>query len=307
VLRDAIANTPQPGVATMQFIPLNEAEWLAIIAQRDAATAALVPDMIEQFAVSVEKDEIEGVKVHHVIPAEVDPKHEDHLFIYVHGGAFILNSGEASLPEAILIAGRARIPVLSIDYRMAPKHPYPAALDDVMAVYKYLLSQRPAPSMVMGGSSAGGNLTLALVQQLILQGLDVPGALYAGTPGAELSKAGDSFYTNDGVDRNLVTYDGLTEAAIRLYAGDYDLNDPLISPVYGDFNGFPPTLLVTGTRDLMLSATARAHIKLRQAGAVADILVYEGVSHADYAFEAASPESLHAYAELNAFLLQHLR
>ena len=111
---------------------------------------------------------------------------------------------------------------------------------------------------------------------------------------------------NDGVDRLLVTYDGLVEAAVRLYANGRDLKDPLVSPLYGDFHGFPPTLLVTGTRDLLLSATARAHIKLRQAGVVADILVYEGMSNGDYGVEAASPESLHAYAELNAFLLQHL-
>ena len=147
---------------------------------------------------------------------------------------------------------------------------------------------------------------MGMVQFLVELGVDVPGALYLGTPGADMSKTGDSYYMNDGVDRLLVTYDGLVEAAVRLYANGRDLKDPLVSPLYGDFHGFPPTLLVTGTRDLLLSATARAHIKLRQAGVVADILVYEGMSHGDYGVEAASPESLHAYAELNAFLLQHL-
>ena len=92
-----------------------------------------------------------------------------------------------------------------------------------------------------------------------------------------------------------------------MYAGDLDLKDPRVSPVYGDFAGFPPTFLVTGTRDLFLSNTVRTHIKLRQAGVVAEVLVYEGVSHGDYAALADSPESVHAYAELNAFLLQHLQ
>jgi SAM-dependent methyltransferase len=86
-----------------------------------------------------------------------------------------------------------------------------------------------------------------------------------------------------------------------------DLKDPLVSPHYGDVDGFPPTLLVTGTRDLLLSNTARTHIKLRKAGVLADILVYDGTSHGDYIFVMDSPESLHAYAELNAFLLQHLQ
>ena len=190
---------------------------------------------------------------------------------------------------------------------MAPKHPYPAALEDVTTVYQHLLQQWPAASLAVGGSSAGGNLTIALVQQLVSQGLAVPGAIYLGTPGAELSKVGDSFYTNHGVDRNLVAFDGLTEAAIQLYAGNLALDDPRISPVYGDFAGFPPAFLVTGTRDLMLSATARTHIKLRMAGAIADILVFEGVSHADYGTEAASPESILTYGELGTFLLKHLK
>ncbi len=308
VMREAIANTPQPDIeALQQIFSQNEAEWLALIRERDAMNAALVPEMIEQFSVSVKNDEIEGVKVHHVIPADVNPRHEDHLFIYVHGGAYILNRGEASLPEAILIASRAKVRLLSIDYRMPPQHPFPAGHDDVMTVYQHLLRDRPAKSMALGGTSAGGGLILATVQKFIKLDLDLPGALLAGTPWTDLTKTGDSYYTNVGIDRLLVTYDGLLEGAARLYAGDYDLQDPRISPIYGDFHGFPPTFLLTGTRDLFLSNTARTHIKLRQAGAVADLLVYEGVSHGDYSVEAASPESLHAYTEMNAFLLQHLQ
>jgi acetyl esterase/lipase len=148
---------------------------------------------------------------------------------------------------------------------------------------------------------------MATVQHLIGLGLDVPGALYLGTPGTDMSKTGDSWYTNDGLDRILVTYEGFVEACARLYADGRDLKDPLVSPHYGPVDGFPPTMLVTGTRDLLLSNTARAHIKLRQAGVVADILVYDGTAHGDYIAVMNSPESLHAYAELDAFLLRHLQ
>ena len=117
----------------------------------------------------------------------------------------------------------------------------------------------------------------------------------------------DSYYTNEGIDRLLVSYDGMLASAARLYAGAHDLTDPLISPIYGDFTSFPSTFLVTGTRDLFLSNTVRAHTKLRAAGVTADLLVFEGVSHGDYAFEATSPESSLAYSELDTFLLQHLR
>ena len=307
VLRNSIMNTPVPDPAPRLLLPKDEAEWIALIAKMEEEKTAMVPVIAERLAVSIEHSEIEGVKVQSVTPAKVDPSHEDHLFVYVHGGAYILNRGDAGLMEAMLIASRANIRVLSIDYRMPPEHPFPAGLDDVVRVYQHLLGQRPARSMALGGTSAGGGCILAAVHRLIQLGVDVPAALYAGTPWTDLTKTGDSYFTNEGIDRLLITYDGLLEAAAAMYAGKHDMKDPLISPIYGEFEGFPPTFLITGTRDLFLSNTARTHVKLRAAGAISDILVFEGVSHGDYAFEAESPESQLAYAELKAFLSQHLQ
>jgi monoterpene epsilon-lactone hydrolase len=306
-MRAAIAETPQPDPATMQIEPQSEEEWLAVIAKMDAGKVEVVHALQEQLSVSIEQDTIEGVSVYNVTPTEIDPKHEDHLFVYVHGGAFVLNAGEAGLTEPIVIAHRAKMRVLAIDYRMPPKHSFPAGRDDAVTVLQHLMKDRPAKSIAFGGTSGGGNLAMATVQHLIGLGLDVPGALYLGTPGTDMSKTGDSWYTNDGLDRILVAYDGLLEACARLYANGRDLKDPLVSPHYGDFDGFPPTFLVTGTRDMLLSNTARAHIKLRQAGVVADILVYDGTAHGEYIAVMDSPESEHAYAELNAFLLQYLQ
>jgi len=308
VLYDSISNTPTPDSAeNLKLVPKSEAEWLAVIAQMDEGKADMARDIIEKISVSVEHDTIEGVNVYHVTPAEIDPGLEDKLFVHTHGGAFVLNGGEAGTIEAMIIAHLAKVRVLSVDYRMPPLHPAPTARDDVMTVYQHLLKQRPAKKIALGGSSGGANLTMGMVQHLIELGVDVPGALFLGTPGADMSKTGDSYYINDGIDRNLVTYDGFIEASVRLYADGRDLKHPLVSPLYGDFHGFPPTFLITGTRDLLLSATVRTHIKLRQTGVVADILVYEGVAHADYMAELAAPETQHAFAELNAFLLQHLQ
>jgi acetyl esterase/lipase len=310
VLRDAIGSNPELVLErqkAMGIVPQNDAEWMALIAVDDKAKATEVQAAIDQAAVSVERDEIEGVTVYHVIPDEIDPRHEDHLFVHVHGGAYVLNGGVACVGEALVIALGTKMRALSINYRMAPQHPYPAAVDDVVTVYRHLLTQRPARSMAMGGSSAGGGITLSAAQQLIELDVDVPGAMFIGTPGSDLSGTGDTFHTNQGVDRNIPTYDGIIEAMVRLYAGDLDLKDPRISPIYGEFHGFPPTLLVTGTRDLFMSNTVRTHTKLRQAGAVADILVFEGVSHADYLIEMASPESQLFLAELNRFFAQYLR
>ena len=306
-LRESIAApVPVPVSADGGGLPETDDEWAAFAAAADAAAGQGVDAAAEQLGLTLERGEVEGVAVHRVTPNDVDPAHADHLFLYVHGGGYVFGGGDASVQEALFIASRARIPVLSIDYRMPPAHPFPAAVEDVVTVYRHVLAQRPARSLALGGTSAGGGLTLAAVHRFLALGLDVPGALYAGTPWADLTKTSDTLFTNEAVDRVLLTYDGLLRAAAELYADGHDLKDPLISPVYGDFAGFPPTYLVTGTRDMLLSDTARTHRKLRAAGAVADLNVYEGVSHADYLLVPDSPESQEVYAELNAFLLRHM-
>jgi len=308
VLRDAVAaSSPLERRQELQVVPQNEAEWLAFVAAVDGQGAAEVRSAVDRLPVAVVREQIEGVDVYHVTPDEIDPVHEDHLFVHVHGGAYVLGGGEACTSEALLIALGTRMAAVSIDYRMAPRHPYPAAVDDVVAVYRHLLTQRSARSMAMGGSSAGGGITMASVQRLIELGTDTPGALFLGTPGSDLTGTGDTFHTNEDVDRNIPVYEGFIEAAVKLYAGGLDLTDPRISPIYGDVDGFPPTLLVSGTRDAFLSNTVRTHIKLREAGGVADLLVYEGMSHGDYLHEYTSPETRHWATELSGFLAQHLR
>ena len=113
-------------------------------------------------------------------------------------------------------------------------------------------------------------------------------------------------WSNEGVDRILLTYNGMLKACAELYAGGVDLTDPLLSPVYGEFADFPPTYIVTGTRDMFLSDSARVHRKLRVAGVEASLNVYEGVSHAEYAALVGAPEWQQVYGEMKAFLEQHL-
>ena len=296
-LRAALAAIPAPNVATsQQQVPQNEEQWLAM--EQGSSNADL--EQMAGLGLSIEQDEIEGVAVYRVMPNKVDPAHTGHLFLHVHGG------GDAAATEAALVAARAGIPALSVDYRMPPKHPFPAAVDDVVKVYRHLLESRSAKSIAIGGTSTGGGLSLASVHRFRALGLETPGAIYAGTPWADLTKTGDSLFTNEGLDRILVTYDGLLGAAAQLYADGHDLKDPLISPVYGDFEGFPPTYLITGTRDMFLSDTARTHRKMRAAGVDADLHVYEGVAHADYLILTESPESKDVFREVGAFFKKHL-
>jgi len=119
---------------------------------------------------------------------------------------------------------------------------------------------------------------LAVILRAKEQGVALPGAISAGTPMSDATKTGDSFYTNELVDNVLVSRDGFCDAATVVYANGHDLRDPLISPVYGDMHGFPPAILTTGTRDLLLSNTVRVHRALRAAGVEAQLEVYEGQS-----------------------------
>ena len=163
------------------------------------------------------------------------------------------------------MAGIGKCRVVYADYRMAPDFPYPAAIDDAMAVYRELLKRRPAESIGVFGTSTGGAMTLILALRAKDEGLPLPAALAAGTPWAQINEVGDSYVTNEGVDNVLVSYHGWLEGAARLYAAGHDMEDPYLSPVNGDVRGFPPTLLTSGTRDLFLSNTVRMHLKLRQA------------------------------------------
>jgi acetyl esterase/lipase len=138
------------------------------------------------------------------------------------------------------------------------------------------------------------------------QGVALPGAISAGTPMSDATKTGDSFYTNELVDNVLVSRDGFCDAATVVYADGHDLKDPLISPVYGDMQGFPPAILTTGTRDLLLSNTVRVHRALRAAGVEAELEVYEGQSHAQYLFDDSLPETAVAFGEIAEFFDKHL-
>ncbi|MGI9578134.1 MAG: alpha/beta hydrolase fold domain-containing protein, partial [Microthrixaceae bacterium] len=125
-----------------------------------------------------------------------------------------------------------------IDYRMAPDHPLPTPADDVTAVYRQIVSEQPAASTALGGSSAGGNLCTIAVQRALDEGMEVPGALYLGTPGNDMSEFGDTLYTNRGVDRVLPRHEDFLNA-VRFHADGRELTDPLVSPIYGSFEGFP--------------------------------------------------------------------
>ncbi len=298
----AILNAPVDFDARLA-VPQTEAEWRAVIAARDAAVAQQVDAALAAAPVTVEETEMAGVTVRIVTPEGMTPEKTGKVLINVHGGAYVLFAGTAGLGEALRLALQGGYRVIAVDYRMPPDHPFPAAVDDTVAVYREALKTYGAGDMAIFGTSAGGGLAAAAALAIRDAGLPMPAAVAMNTPWSDLTMTGDSYATLEGLDPVLVTYAGFLGASAELYAGTEEMTAPLLSPVYADYGpGFPPAFLLTGTRDLFLSNTVRHHRALRRAGIEAELHVFEGMWHA---FNGV-PETDEAIAEMVRFFDDHL-
>ncbi len=298
-----IAAPPNP---TAHEDPKSVAQWQALIDAYDAEGDKGARALWAALKLTVTPVTIAGVKCYRLVPSDVPPENEARTFVHVHGGAYVFFGGDAATGEAAMIAHATKTPVISIDYRMPPDHPFPTALEDTLAVWRSVMSGRDPAKSALFGSSAGGGLTMATVLKLKEARDPMPSVLFLGTPWADLTKTGDTYFANDTVDNTLVSYEGLLQAAAKLYAGDHALTQPLLSPLYGDLAGFPPSILLSGTRDLLLSLTVRTHRALRQAGVEAELHVFEGMSHAQYLTSYPAPEAIEAIGEVAAFFERHL-
>jgi len=286
--------------------PTTPEGWTELVKQLETATIPSVAPMAERLHVKIEPGTIDGVKVYTLTPDSIPEGNRNRLGVHVHGGCYVLNQHLAALPEAILVAGFAHMKVIAVDYRMPPDAYFPAALDDAMTVYKSVLKTTEPKNVGIIGTSAGGALTLEMMLRAKSESLPMPGAIAPGTPMSDVTKQGDTFVTNGMVDNVLVSADGFCDAATRFYANGHDFKDPLLSPVYGDMSNFPPTILTSGTRDLLLSNTVRVNQKLRQAGVETRLQVFEAQSHAQFYRDDRIPEVQDAMKEIAGFFDQHL-
>ena len=220
-----------------------------------------------------------GVPVRIVMPPEIAPGMADRVLLNLHGGGFRVDSG--SLTESIPLAHLTGIRVVSALYRMAPEHPFPAAVDDALAVYKELLKTYKPGHIGIYGTSAGAILTAELTSRIKQAGLPMPAATGIFSGMGDFSRAGDSaaMYSLNGLSGHL---DPPKQGAAA--AGDYahgsDLRDPVLSPLFADLSGFPPTLFITSGRDLLLSGTTILHRAYLRAGVDAQLVVFEALPHA---------------------------
>ena len=285
-------------------IPKTPEEWVAAAGRGGGAPGGMGGGnqaLLDRFGVKSEPIVVNGVNAYMLTPNVIPPENKNRLLLHVHGGCYVMSGGGPA--EGIYMAGFGHYKVLSVDYRRPPAAFYPAALDDVVSAWKGAVKMADPKNMGIIGLSAGGSLTLSAVLRIKQEGLPLPAAIAPGTPMADLTGKGDSLNTNFMVDNVLVGV-GRCDAMAEFYAHGHDLKDPMLSPIYGDMHGFPPAILTTGTRDLLLSSTVRVHRKLREAGVEAELQVYEGQSHAQY--NSDSPEGKEAYEEIARFFDKHL-
>jgi acetyl esterase/lipase len=233
----------------------------------------------KRFPVKITETTTAGVRTDIITPLETPEANEHKVLINLHGGGFITDSG--SLIEGIPIANLAKIKVVSVYYRLAPENPFPAAVDDVIAVYKELLKTYKPRDIGIYGTSAGAILTGEVAVKLKQLALPVPAALGIFSGLADFSRPSDSqqLFALNGFSGNL-SPQSPDRPHDSSYVGKTDPKDPVLSPLFADLHGFPPTLLVTSTRDLLLSNTSIFHRSLLRSGVEAKLVVFEALPHA---------------------------
>lgn len=259
------------------------------------------------YPVNVSEDKIAGVPVRVITPPVISETRRDRVLINVHGGGF--NSDSGSLTETIPIASLTKTKVIAVLYRLAPEHPFPAAVDDTVAVYRSLLNTYEPQNIALYGTSAGAVLTAEVAARLRQLRLPLPGALGIFSGFGDFSKTGDSraIFALNGFSGPLRPPSQVlrSESMEAAYATSTPRNDPVLSPIYSDLHGFPPTLFITSTRDLLLSGTAILHRAFLRAGVEAELVVFEALPHAFWN-DVQLPESREANEQMATFFDRHL-
>ena len=255
------------------------------------------------YPANVAEDTIAGVPVRIITPLTISPAKRDRVLINLHGGGF--NSDSGSLTETIPIANLTGTRVVAVLYRLAPEHPFPAGLDDAIAVYKELLKTYKPSHIGIYGTSAGAILTAEVTVKLKQLHLPLPAATGIFSGMGDFSEKGDSLslYALNGFSGHLDPPE--PTASLPEYIASTDPKDPVLSPVYADLKGLPPTLFITSGRDLLLSGTTILHRAYLRAGVDAHLVVFEALTHAFWN-NPALPESKEADQIMATFLDTHL-
>jgi acetyl esterase/lipase len=250
----------------------------------------------------VTEERIAGIPSRWITPANAQPRR---TILYLHGGGWVY--GLLPFYNVFIgwIAQAAQARALAIDYRLAPEYPFPAAVEDCLAAYRFLLEQGVAlEDLIILGDSAGGNLALATMLAARQAELPLPAGAVLMSPATDLAGRGASYEKNGGKDALLPA--SFVKFAKEAYLAGHDPRDPLISPVYGDLRGLPPLLIQAGGDEILLSDAQKIAELASQAGVDVTLRVYPGMWHVWQIFGPYLPEARQALAELNHFIRQRV-
>lgn len=248
--------------------------------------------------VRVEKTVVAGLPATWVRPESADPST---VLLYLHGGGYVTGSPDSHLSLCALLAQTLKMNLLLPEYRLAPEHPFPAALADAQTVYRWLLKEGwLADRVIVSGDSAGGGLALTLTLALREAGDPLPAALVCLSPWADLTNRSASHTANARVESVLQT-EVLNEWALQ-YTDASNLTNPLVSPAYADLRGFPPLLIQVGRDEILLDDSIKLAEKAKSAGVKVHLRIWDNLWHAWPVLGELIPESGMAFTEIKEFI-----
>jgi monoterpene epsilon-lactone hydrolase len=230
---------------------------------------------------------------------------DNRAVLYLHGGAYTMGSCTTHRALASRIAIASQTPALLPEFRLAPEYPFPAALEDGVAIYRWLIEQGISPQkMVVAGDSSGGGLAIALTVLLRDKDVPLPAAITCLSPWADLELTGESLTTRAQVDP-MCSLEESQYHAVH-YIGKHDARAPLVSPIYADLHGLPPILIQVGDREILLSDAIRLTERARKDGVDAELEVWDGMWHVWHLFARYVPEGQRAIDKIGAFIRKYL-
>src|SRR6266404_1972965 len=227
---------------------------------------------------------------------------QDRVILYLHGGGYVIGSINTHRAMIARIARASNAKALALDYRLAPEHPFPAAVDDATAAYKWLLAEGYKPGkIVIAGDSAGGGLTLAALVALRDSGQPMPAGAVPISPWTDLEGTGESVRSRAAKDP-MVSQENLAAMA-KHYVGDHDPKNPLISPLHANFRGLPPMLIHVGDAEILLDDATRVAERAKAAGVEVELEVWDDMMHVWHVFAKLLPEAQQAIDKIGKFVI----
>lgn len=289
---NAVAQRLLESMGAMEALPLDQKRKV----YDERMGAAPVPK-----GITLTEDTIE-----HIPALWIAPDNPKGTMLYLHGGGYSTGSIVAFRALCAAIALSTQNRVCLIDYRLAPEHPYPAAKDDALLAYRWLLDKHKIPpsSLTIAGDSAGGGLALVTLLNAKQAQLPLPSCASVFSPWTDLSNSGDSM-TSGAIDDPILTK-GPADALAQMYCPSHDLTDPLVSPLFGDLAGLPPIQIHVGTRETLLDDSRRFAAKARDASVEVDYFEGEELIHVWPLVAADAPETADALSRVGAFIAKHI-